>query len=64
MACTCGPGQGCQPPKPGCWGYPTTSVPIFTIPSTPLGCICPAGANRDCENPTCPRKDNSKGVKA
>lgn len=21
MACTCGPGQQCQPLKPGCWGY-------------------------------------------
>lgn len=21
MACTCGPGQECQPLKPGCWGY-------------------------------------------
>ena len=22
----------------------------------PMGCICPPGANRDCENPLCPRK--------
>lgn len=21
------------------------------------GCICPAGANKDCESPVCPRKD-------
>lgn len=21
MACTCGPGQQCDPLKPGCWGY-------------------------------------------
>lgn len=24
----------------------------------PTGCICPPGANRDCENPTCPRKNH------
>lgn len=23
---------------------------------TPVGCICPAGANKECENPDCPRK--------
>lgn len=22
----------------------------------PLGCVCPAGANLQCENPLCPRK--------
>lgn len=34
MACTCGPGQQCQPLKLGCWGYqdasdqkPTTTSP-------------------------------------
>jgi hypothetical protein len=25
-------------------------------PPPPRGCICPPGANRDCESPTCPRK--------
>jgi hypothetical protein len=24
MACACGPGQQCQPLKPGCWGYGVT----------------------------------------
>jgi hypothetical protein len=30
----------------------------FTIPYVPpvMGCICPPGANKDCENPTCPRR--------
>lgn len=26
MACTCGPGQVCQPLKPGCWGYQAPSL--------------------------------------
>lgn len=28
--------------------------PAYTPP--PLGCICPPGANKDCESPCCPRK--------
>jgi hypothetical protein len=27
---------------------------------TPVGCICPAGANKECERPDCPRKDWTK----
>lgn len=25
MACSCAPGQECQPLKPGCWGYSAPS---------------------------------------
>lgn len=31
------------------------------LPQTPVGCICPAGANKDCERPDCPRKGLSSG---
>jgi hypothetical protein len=27
-----------------------------------MGCICPPGANLQCENPMCPRKDPMKQV--
>lgn len=30
--------------------------PTYQLTPTPPGCICPAGANRECENPGCPRK--------
>lgn len=35
---------------------------VFTIPQTShqMGCICPPGANRDCEAPLCPRKNHLK----
>ena len=40
--------------------YPSTNpmpnqinYPIYMAPT---GCICPPGANKECENPTCPRK--------
>lgn len=26
----------------------------------PMGCICPAGANKDCEAPLCPRRNPAK----
>lgn len=34
----------------------------FTIPyvQSHAGCICPPGANRDCEAPLCPRKNHLK----
>jgi hypothetical protein len=33
------------------------TVPVFVHGAiNPVGCICPPGANRDCENPACPRK--------
>ena len=30
-------------------------MPVYAV-SPPLGCICPPGANKDCETPFCPRK--------
>lgn len=38
------PHNPCPPPLPAA---PTPA---------PVGCICPPGANKECENPTCPRK--------
>lgn len=36
----------------------------FTSPyqytSIPMGCICPPGANKECENIYCPRKNKEK----
>lgn len=29
MACACGPGQVCQPLKPGCWGYQDAKFPTW-----------------------------------
>jgi hypothetical protein len=29
------------------------------VPLVPVGCICPPGANKDCERPDCPRKNPS-----
>lgn len=41
-----------DPPPP--WPY---NLPLYPmIPMIQSGCICPPGANRDCENPSCPRK--------
>jgi len=28
----------------------------------PMGCICPPGANKDCEAPLCPRKNHFTGA--
>jgi hypothetical protein len=28
MACACGPGQQCEPLKPGCWGYDAAPTDI------------------------------------
>jgi hypothetical protein len=38
--------------------YPPTSNQILPGPLYVMsaGCICPPGANKECENPTCPRK--------
>lgn len=40
------------------WPYYPSENPMPTyMPFTiPVGCICPPGANKECENPTCPRK--------
>lgn len=33
------------------------------VPVAPaaVGCICPPGANKECENPVCPRKNPTRG---
>lgn len=52
---------GDPPPFPPGWGYPGypfVSAPMFV----PTGCICPPGANKDCERPDCPRKNPMKDV--
>ncbi len=28
----------------------------YTIPSSPVGCICPPTSEQTCQNPVCPRK--------
>jgi hypothetical protein len=41
---------------------PSTPSPVPVSPPyvpPPRGCICPPGANKECENPTCPRKPRS-----
>lgn len=46
-------------PQPSIIPQPTTYWPTSvpnTLPMIQHGCICPAGANKDCENPVCPRK--------
>lgn len=46
--------------KHGCQKYPSYSIlrQGFAEPAPmQVGCICPPGANRDCENPACPRKN-------
>lgn len=40
-------------------GVPDTLGPPMQFGRTEAphaGCVCPAGANKDCENPMCPRK--------
>lgn len=32
------------------------AMPTYSLPSAPAGCICPPGANLQCQSPTCPRK--------
>lgn len=68
-ACAC-TGR-CRMPPYTCAGAPLPTVWHGVIPPTadqhvgnyqftplPTGCICPPGANRDCENPNCPRKNH------
>lgn len=40
------------------WPYYTSenTWPSYMPITVPVGCICPPGANKECENPTCPRK--------
>lgn len=44
----------------GAWieaGSAHLCTPVFgRIDLPPIGCICPAGANKDCERLDCPRK--------
>lgn len=63
--CSCGLyiGQTCSrqpclqsrlPPSPP---LPYPPVPLqVALRTQPAGCICPPGANLECENPFCPRK--------
>ena len=37
--------------------YP--SVPAWTLTAAPVGCICPPGANKECERADCPRKETA-----
>ena len=30
--------------------------PVWTTMPAPIGCICPPGANKECERADCPRK--------
>lgn len=42
----------------------STKENVTTLPpTTNIGCVCPIGANTNCENPICPRKNplNQKG---
>ncbi len=41
---------------PRCKAAAATTQPMPMPAPQPFGCICPPGANRDCENPFCPRK--------
>ena len=42
----------------------TTTEPFTPHIPYQMGCICPPGANKDCESPVCPRKNhfNLSGV--
>lgn len=35
---------------------PTWAPPLVAVPLVPKGCICPPGANKDCEAADCPRR--------
>ncbi len=37
---------------------PTPQMPFFHGAMQPVGCICPPGSNKECENPACPRKSH------
>lgn len=48
--------------------YHFPEPPVQVIPQFPMlmpihaGCICPPGANKECENPSCPRKPFNAGT--
>ena len=55
MICTM---DGCGAFAGGCT---KPQCPRFTLQYSPaqvpaMGCICPPGANKECDNPLCPRK--------
>jgi hypothetical protein len=41
---------------------PWPSYPGTIYQPTPVGCICPPGANKECERPDCPRKNHLKAT--
>lgn len=43
-------------PVPPIWDYFVPRPPVV-VQYLPVGCICPPGANKECERPDCPRKD-------
>lgn len=45
---------GCQEMKHS--GYPGAGTYTLYTNPPPRGCICPPGANKECENQYCPRK--------
>jgi hypothetical protein len=52
---TC-PTCGLGPCRQGPAGLPPNMPSAVQPPRPAAGCICPPGANLQCENPTCPRK--------
>ncbi len=47
----------CKAPWRSPYGVaPLPPTPLVTNWPPPFGCICPPGANKDCEAPLCPRK--------
>lgn len=54
-----------QPAPPNGWYAPNPFPPppgAVVMPHNPplIGCICPPGANKDCEAPMCPRQNHLK----
>lgn len=49
-------------PLPGAAFVPRHAVPPYPQPAAAaVGCVCPPGANLQCERPDCPRKGFSGG---
>jgi hypothetical protein len=45
------------------WPFKPTPLPPNGFPTPlylPIGCICPPGANKDCERRDCPRQSPTK----
>jgi len=59
FACMCG-----RDPRPVASPMRSGAPPISpaTVSAPPRGCICPPGANKDCEAPMCPRKPFKMGA--